>query len=176
MNRNCLPALLPALLFVAPDAADSSNRLSFPLSEFSITPLEAAPGQTPWTPLIMSLPPVDGFSANVNVQVQPFAGTLDEYAALSQRQFSAAGCKVLSNTRQAQTVVIFEYTGKVKDRSLHWYARAVQASGRIYLVTATSAAAHWDKEAPRLKACVDSFRLSEIGEQGAAPDAAQPRR
>ena len=139
-------------------AAESTNRLLFPVSGFSIKPLEAPLGKGPQQPLFMALPASDGFAANVNVQIQPYNGTLDDYIALSEQQFKSAGLKISQRNKQGPSAVVFEYTGEVQGRALHWYARAAHEKGRVYLVTATATEAQWKTEAGALKACVDSFR------------------
>ena len=156
-------------------AAESTNRLLFPVSGFSIKPLETPLGKVPQQVLLMALPASDGFAANVNVQIQPYSGTVDEYIALSEEQFKAAAFKVVHRSKQGQSAVVFEYTGEMQGRALHWYARAERATGRVYLATATAAESQWKRDAVTLKACVDSFRR-ENGEQHAAPNVAPPRR
>lgn len=152
-----------------------TNRLHFPTTAFSIAPLEAPLGESAQQVLMMFLPVTDGFSANVNVQIQPYDGTIDEYLALSLSQFKTAGLKLLQQKTPGKSVVVFEYTGEMQGRLLHWYARAEKTAGKVYLVTATAADEQWSKVAARLKVCVDSFRC-DGGEQGAAPNAAPPRR
>ena len=119
-------------------------------------------------------PASDGFAANVNVQIQPYSGTLDEYIALSEEQFKAAGFKVVQRSKQGQSAVVFEYVGEMQGRALHWYAKAVHATDRVYLVTATATETQWKREAVPLKECVDSFRREE-GEAGPA-NGSQPVR
>jgi hypothetical protein len=142
-------------------AAESTNRLVFPLGGFSIKPLEAPMGNVPNQALLMALPASDGFAANVNVQIQPYNGTLDEYIALSEGQFKTAGFKVIQQTKLSASAVVFEYTGEVQGHALHWYARAEHSSGKVYLVTATAAEAQWKRDSAALKACVDSFRRED---------------
>jgi hypothetical protein len=139
-------------------AADSTNRLHFPANGFSINSLEngsAAPIQA----LIMSLSPRDQFAANVNVMIQPFPGTLDEFIELSDKQFKDAGFKLLLKRKVDASTILYEYAGEMQNRPLHWYARAVRAAGKIYVVTATGLEKHWSADGPKLKACVDSFQI-----------------
>jgi hypothetical protein len=157
------------------NAAESTNRLLFPVTGFSIKPLETPLGKAPQQVLLMALPASDGFAANVNVQIQPYSGTLDEYIALSEGQFKGAGFNVVQRSKQGPSAVIFEYTGEMQGRALHWYARAVHATGRVYLVTATATETQWKQEAVPLKACVDSFRREEGG-QGGPANGSQPTR
>jgi len=175
MNKTLVFLLTLASLTTKTDAAESTNRLLFPVTGFSIQPLETAVGKVPQLALFMALPVSDGFAANVNVQIQPYSGTLDEYIALSEEQFKAAGWKVIQRSKQGQSAVVFEYTGDMQGRALHWYARAEHGAGRVYLVTATATQTQWKREAVALKVCVDSFRREE-GEQGGAAKASPAAR
>ena len=149
-------------------AGESTNRLHFPVAGFTIAPLETPPGESAQQALMMFLPVTDGFAANVNVQIQPYPGSIDDYLALSLKQFKSGGFKVLQQKTPAKSVAVFEYTGEVQGRPLHWYARAEKSAGSVYLITATATPPQWNKEAARLKSCVDSFRC-EGGEPGAPP-------
>src|SRR5437667_4949030 len=174
MNKTLVFLLTLASLTTKTDAAESTNRLLFPVTGFSIQPLETAVGKVPQLALFMALPVSDGFAANVNVQIQPYSGTLDEYIALSEEQFKAAGWKVIQRSKQGQSAVVFEYVGEMQGRALHWYAKAVHATDRVYLVTATATETQWKREAVPLKECIDSFRREE-GEAGPA-NGSQPVR
>ena len=117
---------------------------------------------------MMFLPAVDGFAANVNVQIQPYPGTIQDYVALSVKQCDTAGFKVLQQKATEKAAAVIEYTGQMQGRQLHWYARAEKSAGKVYIATATAADEQWSKLAPQLKAVVDSLRCG-IGEPGAAP-------
>lgn len=162
-----LPLWLPA--------ADSTNRLRFPVAGFSIAALEAPPGPTPHMPLTMSLPAIEEFSANVNVQIHPYEGSIEEYTALTLKQFKDFGLKVIEQKKVGKSGVVFQYSGELKGGLRHWYARSEKVGEQVYLVTATAAEKQWADQASQLKACVDSFRL-EKGEQVAPPNAAPPHR
>ncbi len=146
------------LLMASASNAESTNRLLFPAAGFTIAPLDAPPGESIQQPLMMFLPASDGFAANVNVQIQPYTGSIEEYVALTLGQFKSAGVKLLQQKTPAKSVVVFEYSGDMQGRALHWYARAEKSGGSVYLVTATTTGAQWGKEAARLKSFVDSFR------------------
>ena len=64
----------------------------------------------------------------------------------------------------SEAAVVWEYSGMLHGRRLHWYARAVQNQNRIYLVTATATASQWKSLSEKLKSCVDSFKIDN-GEQ-----------
>ncbi len=153
-----VPLLLVGLLVGPSVAADPEGRLQFRACGFSIAPLEATPGKVAFQPLMMFLPSSQGFSPNVNVQVQPYQGTMEEYAELSKKQLDEAEFTVIS-TKIAETSVVFEYAGFFQAQKLHWYSKAEMGAGKVYLVTATAMEAQWDESGAKLKSCVDSFRL-----------------
>jgi hypothetical protein len=150
--------LFLATLTLSVAAADSANRLRFPVTGFSIAPLETSPGDSTCQALMMFLPATGSFAANVNVQIQPFSGTIEEYTKLTLKQFEDLGIKVIEQKKAGKSAVIFEYSGKLQGRSLHLYARAEKAGGHFYLTTATATEEEWPKQGVQLKACVDSFR------------------
>ena len=149
-------------------AADSGQRLHFPAAGFSIAPLDAPVDQATRQAVVMLLPAIEGFSANVNVQIQPYSGSLEEYRALTQKQFKEAAVKVIVEKKLGKSVVIYEYSGEIRGQLVHCYARAVKSGEHVYLATATAAEAQWPKQSARLKACVDSFRC-DAEEKVAAP-------
>ena len=153
-------------------AAESTNRLHFPASGFSISPLEATPGEKTHQVMMMWLPPTP---ANVNVQIQPYGGSIEEYAALTLKQFKEHKAEVISQKKVGDSVFVVDYVGELEGQRLHWYARAEKSGGHVYLATGTTTEALWPGQATQIKACVDSFRC-ERGEQAAAPKAASPRR
>ncbi len=137
-------------------AANAQSRLHFEASGFSIMPLEAVSDDVPYQPMTMYLPPTDGFAPNVNVQIQPYDGDLDDYIALSQQQFEEYGLRIVDEKR-SDTEIAWEYTGSMQERELHWYARAIHTEGKMYLVTAAATETQWTSVSAGLKSCVDSF-------------------
>jgi hypothetical protein len=135
--------------------------LHFPANGYSIAPLEGQPGKDAvYTTMSMSLPPADGISSNVNVQIQPFDGTLDAFIALSNQQF-----KQLKFTRIKQTIAAdcaqTEYTGNLQNMDFHWYSKVVKKGRKVYIVTATAPMTQWVATSARLMSCVDSFQLDK---------------
>lgn len=139
-----------------------TDRLHFPASGFTIAPLESTPENSTQQPLIMCLPVADGFAANVNVQIQPYTGTIEEYLALSLQQIKSSGFKLKQQKKSTPFVVIFEYTGEAKNQKFHWYAKAEKSGGSVYLATATTIDALWEKQMTVLKSCVDSFHCDSV--------------
>jgi hypothetical protein len=168
MTKKLVLLVTSAMLMASATAGESTNRLSFPIGGFSIAPLETPQRESTQQALIMCLPATDGFAANVNVQIQPYTGTVGDYVALTLQQFKTAGLKVLQQTVTVKSVAYFEYSGEMQGRSLHWYARVEKSGGAVFLATATATPEQWIKEGARLKTCVDSF-LCDAGEPGAPP-------
>jgi hypothetical protein len=161
-----LPTTLPA--------ADSDNRLRFPTAGFSIAALDSPPDQTARQALVMLLPASDNFSANVNVQIQPYTGSIEEYGTLTETQFKDAGVKVIEQKKLGKTAMVFEYSGEMRGQFVHCYARAEKAGDHVYLATATATQDQWPKQSAKLKACIDSLRCGPE-EKAAAPAAPAPK-
>jgi hypothetical protein len=149
--------LVFSMLSLSLSAADSTNRLHFPMAGFSIAPLDAPPGDLNQSTLMMFLPASGQYSANVNVMIQPFTGDLAEYSKLTLGQFKTAALKVVEQKNAGTSAVIFEYAGVMQGQPLHWYSRAEKSGDHIYLVTATAQESGWAKQSAQLKNCVDSF-------------------
>lgn len=112
---------------------------------------------------------LDGAS-NVNVQVHKFEDKIDDYDAISTRQFEAREWEVISR-KITENDVTYEYKGKFNDREMHWYARAIKRGNRIYAVTATTMAGKWEAHKKKLIQSVDSFKLNEQKPQQEKTDA-----
>jgi hypothetical protein len=107
---------------------------------------------------IFYLPAADGFAANVNVQIQAFDGTIEDYQKISEGQFREAKLNITTSEVKAG-VFRTEYSGKLENYDLHWYARAVKKGGRVYLVTGTALNKRWKTEGQILIHSVESFKL-----------------
>ncbi len=151
--------VITALALSLPLAADEPARLEFKANGFSIEAIEETSEATMQV-LIMTLPPADGFTPNVNVQVQPYDGTLEDYLALSKTQFVQVKFKELKTETKDDRCVL-EYTGTVQGRLLHFYSVAKKRGNKIVLVTATAAQAQWLKVSPKLIHCADSLKIDE---------------
>ena len=168
-----LVALLVCSFGLAPADRRLPDRLHFKSAGFSIRALESRPGNVPYQALVMFLPPSEGFPPNVNVQIQPWTRTLDEYVALSKRQYKAAKFTLLKETSVGETAVVLECSGTMQGRQLHWYARAISTGKKMYLVTATATESQWQTVSGQLKACVDSLKI-EKSLPTTLPDRAAP--
>ena len=109
-------------------------------------------------PIFMSLPASDGFAPNISVQVQQYSGSLNDYAELSINQFDQMKLNVIKKNVN-QTNIIFEYSGVMYDRNLHWYAAAYKKNNSVFLITATSLESQWNALSQKLISCVNSFKL-----------------
>lgn len=133
--------------------------IDLPLSGFQIDALDAAPDPSaPGTILQLCLPATDAFAPNINVQIQPYTGSIREYAALSKQQFEDMKWKVVSEKQVSDNEWSVEYTGSMGDDALHFYAYAVSKNGKIYLATATAKETQWTKLSDTLRQHVDSLK------------------
>ena len=153
------PVETPPLVTIAKTPA----RLRFEAYGFSIQPLDGPENGMTFQPLILFLPPTQSFAPNVGVQIQPYKGTMEEYAGLSRRQFVEQKMVLLKDEKLAVDSWVFEYAGGLQGRALHWYARAVRGQDKVYLVTATAAEEQWTGLGQKLKECVNTFRMEAAG-------------
>jgi len=145
-----------AWLFNFPLLAGTAD---FPQYGFQIDTLDGTAGSSPTQVVMMFLPASDGFSPNVNVQIQPFSGTLKDYIALSKKQFDEMKIKLISEQQKNDNEWVTEYSGNMQGMSLHWYARAVLGNQKVYLITATANDSQWAKVSEQLKKNIESFKL-----------------
>ena len=159
-----LPLVLLFLLGLTPALA-SDARLEFREAGFSIAPLQTSSDGVPYQVLLMFLPPTsESFSPNVNVQLQPYPGTREQYLALTKQQFQAGGLTVIQAKLDGKSDIVFEYEGSTQGRNLHWYARAAFASGKVYLATGTAEQSGWAAVGEQMKASVDSLQVVPRGD------------
>ncbi len=102
------------------------------------------------------LPKMDNFTANVGVQKQVFAGSLEDYMKLTLQQFEKMKFTVISQ-KVTKNYLLIEYSGKVQNRDLRFYSKSFTKEGVFYLATGTAPSRTWDLQGPALKASVDSF-------------------
>ncbi len=136
----------------------NASTLDFPEAGFSIDSIDATPSLAGAQPLQMFLPPQNGFSANVNVQIQPYPGTMKQYLELSESQFKQMGLTVVSSKNLGGTM-FFEYSGSMQGMDLHFYSKAVKSGDFVYLVTGTDSKQNWNTNKNKLITAVDSFKL-----------------
>jgi hypothetical protein len=114
-------------------------------------------GQSPVA--ILYLTPTAGFAPNVNVLIQNFPSSINDYVTVTKQEFDAAGIKIIDERTVSTEEWVVEYAGTLSGRSLHWYARAVKNGDKVYLTTATATPDRWEQVSAKLRQCVDSFAL-----------------
>jgi PsbP len=135
--------------------------IDLPLYGFRIDALDAAPGASgSTTALEMCLPATEGFRPNINVQIQPYTGTMKEYATLSKGQFDELKWKVITDQQVGDNEWSVEYTGTLQAGDLHFYSRAISKNGKVYLATATAKESQWTTLSDTLRQHVDSFKVN----------------
>ena len=111
---------------------------------------------------IFMAPPEDGFAANVNLLIQK-AG-FDDFIKSSDAGFQAAGfdvqTKKLGKTGTHRSCE-FVYKGAIQGKAMKFMALAVENDDRVFLLTATSLEAHYDKYEPVFKDSLASFSLDK---------------
>ena len=169
--KNATNALVvAALLSLAISSRSGAAAIELPLYGFQIDALDAAPdASSPTTVIQTFLPATDGFAPNINVQIQPYTGTIKDYATTSKSQFEQVKWKVVSDQQPNDSEWNVEYTGSFNGSDLHFYARAVSANGKVYLITATAKESQWATMGDTLLKHIQSFRLTPKapGTQGA---------
>jgi len=125
---------------------------------FSINALTSDSDSTNYQPLSFSLPASSGFSPNVNLQIQQFDDTIQDYFNPSLKQFKQYKFKVIK-TEQTKFSFSIEYSGKLQDFDLHWYAKTFKKDNSIFSITATCLESQWATFSKRLESCVNSFTL-----------------
>lgn len=136
----------------------NASLVDLPQYGFQIEALDAKSGDSAVSALMMFLPPSDGFAPNINIQIQPYAGTIKEYVALSKGQFEQMKWKLISEKENGANAWVAEYAGTMQDKDLHFYARALLKEGKIYLATATAKESQWATVGPTLRERVNSFK------------------
>ena len=142
-------------------ASVNAATVDLPQYGFSIEALDAAPSSTAATTALMTfLPPSDGFAPNINVNIQPYPGDIASYAAMSKGQFEAMKWTLISEKQAGGNEWVVEYSGATPQGArLHFYARAISKSGRVYLVTGTAKETQWSAVSAMLRQHVDSFQV-----------------
>ena len=133
-----------------------SNSATFNQAGFSIDVLDAKANSAGSQRLIMMLPASNGFSANVNVQIQPYPGSLKDYKKLSEAQFTQMGLKTISISEN-ENKVYWEYSGNVQGKNLHFYAKIIKVDNLFYLATGTDLESNWPKTSKNIRSVVNSF-------------------
>jgi len=161
MKKMLLSLLMVASIAVPLCAETAPAKLVFPRHGFSITPLEEESDSSGYVVLFMNLPPTENFSPNVNVMVQRYQGTLEDFKILSETQFVEQKWVLIRSEIKEGKVLVLEYAGAYNGVDMHWYSRVLKRGGRVFLVTCTARESQWGKLSPRLVGAVDSFTLEK---------------
>jgi len=160
MKNTTKAVILAGLFLSAISSRSGAATIDLPLYGFQIDALDAAPDASGPTTVIQTfLPATDGFAPNINVQIQPYTGTIKDYAATSKSQFEQMKWKVVSDQQPNDNEWNVEYTGSFHGSDLHFCARAVSANGRVYLITATAKDSQWATVGDTLRKHLESFKL-----------------
>jgi hypothetical protein len=160
--KNQTKALVAAALFsLAISSQAGAATIELPLYGFQMDALDAAPDSSRPTTVIQTfLPPTDGFAPNINVQIQPYTGTIKDYAATSKSQFEQMKWKLVTDQQPNDNEWTVEYTGSFQGSDLHFLARAISANGKVYLITATAKESQWTAVGDTLRKHLESFKLT----------------
>ena len=138
--------------------AQTGPEVKFPRAGFAIQHLnQGLADDVAFESMKMLLPRKGGFAGNVNIQHQPYPGSLEDYAKLSRAQFEAAKLTVLTETVD-KTSYTSESKGEIGGYKLHFYCRGIKVGDNIILATATSLENQWQVEKEILAPAVDSLR------------------
>jgi PsbP len=159
--KNPTQALVVATLFsLAISSQAGAATIELPLYGFQMDALDAAPDSSSPTTVIQTfLPATDGFAPNINVQIQPYTGTIKDYATNSKSQFEQMKWKVVSDQQSNANEWNVEYSGSFQGSDLHFLARAVCANEKVYLITATAKESQWTTVGDTLRKHLESFKL-----------------
>ena len=149
--------LLSATLLAALPLAAENAPLPFPHLGFSI---EAPQSKIrPQVAAIFYLPAADGFAANVNVALQPWEKSVEEYLKVSREEIKRLKGTLVAEKKLGENECLMEYTLTLNEQPMHFYARAVLQKGTVYLATGTSLEKSWALDGPVLKQSVNSLKL-----------------
>ena len=133
--------------------------VDLPQYGFKLDLLDSAPGSGNGTALMTFLPSSEGFAPNINVVIQTYAGSIQDYITLSKGQFDQLKANVLNEKLNGDSEWQVEYKATMQNNDLHFYARAISKNGKIYLVTGTTKESQWNTFGATIRQHVDSFSL-----------------
>jgi hypothetical protein len=159
MKKLNIAAIGVALFSAAITTTATAATIDLPQYGFTIEALDAVPSTTaPTAALMMFLPAEGGFAPNINVNIQPYAGTMESYISMSKDQFKKMNWVIVTENQNTANEWIVEYTATMQGNDLHFYARAVSDGGKVYLVTASAKESQWTTLSGLLRKHVNSFK------------------
>jgi hypothetical protein len=154
----CAASMVAAMPVRASDFKDTQFGYSVSPPEFSAPP---AGGMFPR--LNVLAPPEDGFSANMGVMIQEVRITRDQYIALNEEQFRAAGMTVRKSSKRdvsGQPAVLVDYEGPMRGRNLRFLSLAVILPERVLLLTYTAPASSFGGLEKEFRRSLETFKLT----------------
>ena len=136
------------------------SKIDYPDLGFSINAPGFNAGST-GTVLMVFMPAKNNFSPNVNIQIQPYKDSINDYDKLTKSQFITANFTVISSRAVGPNEIQYEYKGKMSGRIFHWLARAVKVNDSVYLITATGTDDDWESYKSDLSASMLSFQFNK---------------
>lgn len=147
------------IIFSSLASFSQEGSLQFPDLGFSIQPLEPDLKEVSGNhiALQMFLPTSEEFAPNVNVIVQRYEGSIEEYKSLSDGQFESLGVNMIKSELK-DGIVIFEYTtDKFGSSEVHIYTRGYMVNDKVYLATGTRTIKQWKKMGNKIMSVVNSL-------------------
>jgi hypothetical protein len=132
---------------------------------YSVSPPEFAgpPAGGVFTRVNVLAPPEDGFSANMGVMIQEVRITREQFVALTEEQFRAAGMTLRKSSKRdvsGRPAVLFDYDGPLRGRSLRFLQLAVILPERVLLLTYTAPASAFAGLEAEFRRSLESFKLT----------------
>ncbi|MFZ5482107.1 MAG: hypothetical protein ACOZNI_35430 [Myxococcota bacterium] len=149
-------------MLLAPLALAADATWTGPNGAMLRLPAVPSPGAGQEQLAILFWPPDGGFSPNVNVIRQAFAGSLADWWSISESQFRTMGVTVVSRKDTkvgSRPALRVEYAGFANGFDLHFDALAIADAGAVWLATCTAPNPTWSTWAPRCKQALDSFTV-----------------
>jgi hypothetical protein len=132
----------------------------YPYYGWRLADLDALVAKQPQNVLRVAFDESDGFTANINIQIQQFSGTMKEYIEVSHRGFDKLfdqKWSTVSEDQKGEKECLVEIAGAIKGREYHFYARAAKLEEKVYLITATALQSQWATVGDKMRRYVDAF-------------------
>ncbi|MFV0481874.1 MAG: hypothetical protein ACK5LP_07810 [Campylobacteraceae bacterium] len=139
----------------------NAKKLDFSDYGFVINNPEVSKNEKVRQPVIIFLNPTDPrYTPNINIQVQDFNSTIEEYEKISQETLQQVGGTLINKSINRKVLVI-EYKIKHGEAEVHYYARAVldAKTNTIYLATGSVLDSEWNIHGKKIRDSVLSLNL-----------------
>ena len=162
INSN-LNVYLIIILAALTSVLKGSEVISFPEPIFTLNSLggETDKSGANGTKVITYSTENGNFKSNVNVIVQDYTQSIQDYADLTNQQIKDAGLKLILQKEVSPNDVAIEYSGNMNGQNLHFYARFIKKGNLMYIVTGTSSdGEQWKRIQNDIVNCVNSFHIN----------------